>query len=57
MSQSKKNEGWMGWILLIQAFGGERFLMCLFRLGRFKLYRCRPVELPLPSGKATAAVR
>ena len=21
------------------------------------LYRCRPVELPLPSGKATAAVR
>ena len=28
-----------------------------FLVVRFPVYRCRPVELPLPSGKATTAVR
>ena len=28
-----------------------------FLVVHFPVYRCRPVELPLPSGKAAAAVR
>ena len=28
-----------------------------FLVVRFPVYRCRPVELPLPSGRATTAVR